>query len=507
MKRQAAASVALGAVGLAVGVVGVLALREATLSTHQPVAAATRDRRSWCRARTTGGERSQTLPRWSRPSCSTCRLEVDLRPRRRPVEPLGDGRFRAVLSPSLDETNRRQFRAASRTAGVYRPCGASTRTHRPSSSTSTARRAPAAADALAGARPTGSAMSGGPAGTGTVRSLLRRVRLAALRQGRRATRGAPWGFRPAHMARRRCCRPRPGWPPPRARVTTPPSPRPSTSTWTAAATSPSTPPATTTAPPRWRPARATTPTPGTRPHARRRGRVHAGRLGRRLRRPRPGLTGDEVVAELAGADRDVYRRHILGGVLTHSLGPDPWTPMSDAAACDGAGRRAERAAGGRHRRLPDRGRRRGRRLHPGRHYYAGLGVHYQNWGLLSAEFDPARPVQLLYDGTAPDAHLVGVSYVVSADPDTPPEGFTGENDRGTGTARSASTSPRRREPELRRAQPRPSAPRWAGPTCQRGRLDAPHLGGPGLRERLGRVLGRTPGCPTSRGRHARHRLQ
>ena len=38
-----------------------------------------------------------------------CRLEVssDLVG---PIEPQGDGRFRAVLTPSMDETNRRQFR-------------------------------------------------------------------------------------------------------------------------------------------------------------------------------------------------------------------------------------------------------------------------------------------------------------------------------------------------------------------------------------------------------------
>ena len=39
----------------------------------------------------------------------TCRLEVtsDLAG---PIEDLGDGRFRAVFEPAMDETNRRQFR-------------------------------------------------------------------------------------------------------------------------------------------------------------------------------------------------------------------------------------------------------------------------------------------------------------------------------------------------------------------------------------------------------------
>ena len=39
----------------------------------------------------------------------TCRLEVNSDVVG-DIEPLGDGRFQAVLSPSMDETNRRQFR-------------------------------------------------------------------------------------------------------------------------------------------------------------------------------------------------------------------------------------------------------------------------------------------------------------------------------------------------------------------------------------------------------------
>lgn len=141
-----------------------------------------------------------------------------------------------------------------------------------------------------------------------------------------------------------------------------------------------------------------------------------------------GLSGAEVVDELTTDELDVYRRHILGGVLTHSLEPDPWMPMADTADCEqlagelGALRAlvtqyptvADAEAAG---------------YTQGDTYYAGLGVHYQNWDLLSSRFDPVRPVQLLYDGTAPRAHLVGVSYVVQGGPDTPPEGFTGENDR------------------------------------------------------------------------------
>jgi hypothetical protein len=99
--------VVLGAIGLAVGVVAVLALREATLSTHEPV---TGDEMELVvSARTEGGEQNQTLPEMVEAQLQTCRLEVtsDLAG---PIEPLGDGRFRAVLTPAMDETNRRQFR-------------------------------------------------------------------------------------------------------------------------------------------------------------------------------------------------------------------------------------------------------------------------------------------------------------------------------------------------------------------------------------------------------------
>ena len=60
-------------------------------------------------AKTKGGERDQTLPEMVEAQLQTCRLEVtsDLSG---PIESLGDGHFRAVFAPAMDETNRRQFR-------------------------------------------------------------------------------------------------------------------------------------------------------------------------------------------------------------------------------------------------------------------------------------------------------------------------------------------------------------------------------------------------------------
>jgi hypothetical protein len=107
VRKLSPVRVLLGLVGLAIGVVGVWALREATLSTHQPVTA--REVELVVSARAAGGEAGQTLEEMVEAQLMTCRLEVssDLTG---PLEPLGDGRFRAVLAPAMDETNRRQFR-------------------------------------------------------------------------------------------------------------------------------------------------------------------------------------------------------------------------------------------------------------------------------------------------------------------------------------------------------------------------------------------------------------
>jgi hypothetical protein len=100
--------VALGAVGLAVGMAGVLALREATLSTHQPVVPGSTTEVRF-EAATRHGERGQSLAEMAHALVLTCRLEVssDLVGE---VESLDGDHFRAVLRPSLDQTNRRQFR-------------------------------------------------------------------------------------------------------------------------------------------------------------------------------------------------------------------------------------------------------------------------------------------------------------------------------------------------------------------------------------------------------------
>jgi hypothetical protein len=100
--------VALSVVGLGVGVLGVSALREATLSTHERVERGSQVE-VHIKARTEGGEPGQTLAEMVDALLLTCRLEVtaDLVD---PAREVSDGRFLAVLDPALDETNRRQFK-------------------------------------------------------------------------------------------------------------------------------------------------------------------------------------------------------------------------------------------------------------------------------------------------------------------------------------------------------------------------------------------------------------
>ncbi len=95
-------------VGLAIGFAAVFALREATLSTHQPVPADSRVA-SVIDVDTRNRERDQSPAEMVEALFAVCRLEVssDLVGAPREVAP---GRFEAVLEPALDETNRRQFR-------------------------------------------------------------------------------------------------------------------------------------------------------------------------------------------------------------------------------------------------------------------------------------------------------------------------------------------------------------------------------------------------------------
>jgi hypothetical protein len=59
-------------------------------------------------------------------------------------------------------------------------------------------------------------------------------------------------------------------------------------------------------------------------------------------------------------------------------------------------------------------------------YVPCIGAHYINGAYLGG-FDLAHPAMLLYDGTTPDAKIVGLSYA-SMSGKAPPDGFAGDND-------------------------------------------------------------------------------
>lgn len=59
-------------------------------------------------------------------------------------------------------------------------------------------------------------------------------------------------------------------------------------------------------------------------------------------------------------------------------------------------------------------------------YVPCIGAHYSNFRY-AASFDPAHPSELLYDGSTPGAHVVGLSFLLFH-PSGAPDGFAGPND-------------------------------------------------------------------------------
>lgn len=95
-------------IGLVATVVAVVLLRGATLSTHQRIDPDSRIELI-IHVSARGREQGQTAAEMAEAQLLTCRLEVTSDPVS-PLKDLGDGRFRVILSPSMDKTNQRQFR-------------------------------------------------------------------------------------------------------------------------------------------------------------------------------------------------------------------------------------------------------------------------------------------------------------------------------------------------------------------------------------------------------------
>jgi hypothetical protein len=111
MGRSTARTVGVLVAAVAV-LVGVLVLRAQTISTHTEQHPESR-LAVVLQSELEGSETGQTLEEYTRAKILFCRTEVaisdpitDLRP----VDGDEDGRFRFVLQPSLDDSDRRQFR-------------------------------------------------------------------------------------------------------------------------------------------------------------------------------------------------------------------------------------------------------------------------------------------------------------------------------------------------------------------------------------------------------------
>jgi hypothetical protein len=110
------------------------------------------------------------------------------------------------------------------------------------------------------------------------------------------------------------------------------------------------------------------------------------------------------------------------------LGPQAWTPMTDQAECDQLTSELARAkAVAMKYPTPTDAEAAGWVKVTG--YVPGIAAHYMRFSYVDGTFDIDEPEMLLYDGTGPDASMVGLSYFLIHDSSVEPtQGFTGPND-------------------------------------------------------------------------------
>jgi hypothetical protein len=136
----------------------------------------------------------------------------------------------------------------------------------------------------------------------------------------------------------------------------------------------------------------------------------------------PSVVADRIETQ------PLTRDSILTGSMTHTLDADPWNPLTSRADCDKLAGEVEQARGvvatyptvadaeaGGWFRVTD--------------YVPGIAAHYMKPSNLANGFVVDQPEMLLYDGTDPGSHIVGLSYYIfKPGEDEPTEGFTGNND-------------------------------------------------------------------------------
>jgi hypothetical protein len=108
--------------------------------------------------------------------------------------------------------------------------------------------------------------------------------------------------------------------------------------------------------------------------------------------------------------------------------PQPWKAMVDPVACDRLAEELESARGvaERYPTAADATEAGWIRVTP---YLPGIAAHYMNFSLVDGTFEIDKPEMLLYDGTAPESRIVGLSYYIQLPGSVQPtQGFTGDND-------------------------------------------------------------------------------
>src|SRR5262249_42678244 len=122
------------------------------------------------------------------------------------------------------------------------------------------------------------------------------------------------------------------------------------------------------------------------------------------------------------------RDSILTGSMTHTLDPDPWNPLTSRSDCDQLAGQLEQARGvvAKYPTVADA---EAAGWHRVTDSVPGIAAHYMNFPNLRDGFVVDQPEMLLYDGTDPGSHIVGLSYyILKPGEDEPTEGFAGNND-------------------------------------------------------------------------------
>ena len=157
-----------------------------------------------------------------------------------------------------------------------------------------------------------------------------------------------------------------------------------------------------------------------------------------------------ALADASEAEYDAFRAWVrsTGGAGTHAHGapttnedgsispvltmghisPSTWQAMVDPVACERLAEELDTARGvaAQYPTAADAMADGYFRVTP---YLPGIAAHYMKFAHVDGTFEITEPEMLLFDGTSPESHLVGLSYYVILEGEAQPtQGFTGDND-------------------------------------------------------------------------------